>query len=287
MSDFGNLTKNSAGQPRLRHEFVGMMFALAIGEVGLQTAALVQVGHFFQFLPAYTHLVLATVVISTSWVGWSLSVAPGGRADVRRIFQWEFLVLLLDVILVIVYFILVRTIDFSQAGHLRIDPASKVAALVFVIFALYLVWDLISKVLVSLKNKEPDWQRNYGSRIIPTVICLGIAWAVWQSATTSGASHELSVDFALLCLILLFRALKDLVSAVLSNKSIDGTEEKSLWAPLAWSAVLTLGVVVGVLATRYSWPIPTPTGNLTETKRSHLSSGKAPQKTSPRVNRHE
>lgn len=31
-------------EPTLRHEFVGMMFALTIGEVGLQAAALVKAG---------------------------------------------------------------------------------------------------------------------------------------------------------------------------------------------------------------------------------------------------
>lgn len=32
-------------EPTLRHEFAGMMFALTIGEVGLQAAALVKAGH--------------------------------------------------------------------------------------------------------------------------------------------------------------------------------------------------------------------------------------------------
>ena len=94
-----------------------MMFAVAIGEVGLQSAALVRSGHFEQFLPAYSHLLLATIMIATSWVGWSVSVAPGARKDVDGIYQWEFVVLLIDVALVVIYFILVRTIDFTEAPH--------------------------------------------------------------------------------------------------------------------------------------------------------------------------
>ena len=35
-------------EPKLRHEFVGMMFAVAVGEVGLQTAALLQAGPIFR-----------------------------------------------------------------------------------------------------------------------------------------------------------------------------------------------------------------------------------------------
>jgi hypothetical protein len=70
-------------QPKLRHEFVGMMFAVAIGEVGLQAAALFKTGDFLRYLPAYSHLTLATIMIATSWVGWTLSVAPGARRDGR------------------------------------------------------------------------------------------------------------------------------------------------------------------------------------------------------------
>lgn len=100
--------------PKLRHEFVGMMFAVTIGEVGLQAAALVKVGHPWHFLPAYSHLLLATVVIAASFVGWSLSPAPGAQEDVRNVLHPEFLVLLLDVFLVIVYFILVRSVDLDR-----------------------------------------------------------------------------------------------------------------------------------------------------------------------------
>jgi hypothetical protein len=101
-------------EPTLRHEFVGMMFALTIGEVGLQAAALVKTGHFVHYLPAYSHLLVATVMIATSWVGWSLSRAPGARLDVTGIFQWEFVILLLDVSMVITYFILVRAFECTS-----------------------------------------------------------------------------------------------------------------------------------------------------------------------------
>lgn len=37
--------------------------------------------------------------------------------DVDGIYQWEFVVLLIDVALVVIYFILVRTIDFTEAPH--------------------------------------------------------------------------------------------------------------------------------------------------------------------------
>src|SRR5579862_6393754 len=112
-------------EPRLRHEFVGMMFAVTIGEVGLQAAALVQAGHVVHFLPAYSHLILATVMIAASWVGWTLSPSPGATQDVSGVFQPEFLVLLVDVLLVIVYFILVRRVDFTGEKLIRLTASAS------------------------------------------------------------------------------------------------------------------------------------------------------------------
>src|SRR5579864_8561232 len=100
--------------PKLRHEFVGMMFAVTVAEIGLQVASLVQQKNFSQqyCIPAYVHLVLATFVVATSWVGWTLSQSPGARHDVTKIFEVEFWVLLTDMALVIFYFVLVRSVEF-------------------------------------------------------------------------------------------------------------------------------------------------------------------------------
>jgi hypothetical protein len=240
--------------PQLRHEFVGMMFAITIGEVGLQAAALVQARHPAHFLPAYGHLFLATIVVATSWVGWSVS---GARQDVRRVFQWEFIVLLIDVSLVITYFILVRTIDFGREGTPpRVDPASKVATLVFVIFLLYFVWDCITKIAM-LKNPK-DWLLNYGSRMIPTVVCLLVSGIVWQEVEVADLPHRLSADFALLCLVLLFRALKDLISAGFTKQMHPHPFLHRTKVPIAWSVVCICGITLGTLATKYSWPLPLP-----------------------------
>ena len=242
--------------PQLRHEFVGMMFAITIGEVGLQVAALVQAGRVIHFLPAYGHLLLATIVVATSWVGWSVSMAPGARQDVHRVFQLEFLILLIDVVLVITYFILVRTIDFGKEGSPpRIDPPSKVAQWVFLIFILYFLWDIITKVFIYAKEPAGDWIRDYGSRMIPAIICLIASWIVWRQVEGADRPHWLSADLALLSLVLLFRALKELISACFPR---DARRSENILnrikVPVRWTLLLIFGVTIGTLATKFSWP---------------------------------
>lgn len=260
MSNSHSSRSPSEPEAKLRHEFVGMMFAVTIGEVGLQAAGLVQAGHLKQFLPAYGHLLLATVVVATSWVGWSASVAPGARKDVDHVFQWEFLVLLLDVFLVVIYFILVRTIDFGNEEKPRIDPASIVARWIVVIFALYVAWDLLTKVVISWrdgatsKNKwrghfDQSWRRSTGSRMVPSFVCFFLACLIWQWLRTADRPHYLTADFSLLGLVLLFRALKELVSAYFPGSQKPRMSKKSA---VTCSVVCGLFMLSGIVWTAYS-----------------------------------
>jgi hypothetical protein len=253
------------------------MFAITIGEIGLQVAYLVQAGHVWQFLPAYTHLWLATFAVAVSWVGWSKSTK---REDVQRVFEFAFIVLLLDMAMVVTYFILVRTVDFSPEGHQRIDGASDVAKWHIVIFALYLIWDLVTKVLmyrrpdhVRLGDGLPKWRSSMASwlgsldglnmwfesdgvRMIPTIFCLGIAWVLRDQFKGADKLHWITADFALVFLILLFRALKDWISWWQDTKTAKTRRKFHLRLSICLSCLCFLGVFVGAVATRDRWRLP-------------------------------
>jgi hypothetical protein len=269
---------NSESEPKLRHEFVGMMFAVAIGEVGLQTGNLVQAHHWVHFLPAYSHLFLATVVIATSWIGWTLSPSPGARADVKSVFEWEFSVLLLDVLLVVVYFILARSVDVVGEKELRLNASSAPESFwIFVMFCFYLVWDFFSKVVVYLSKKRREaWLYNYGIRIAPTISCCFLAYLTKRLVQGADPPHVLTADLSLIALVLLFRSLKDLTSALCpkpdAHKHIVRARKK--WA-IAWSLFFGLVMVVGILWTRL-WPIPRSIA--VEIRDTSLTSGSGPEK---------
>jgi hypothetical protein len=238
-------------RPRLRHEFVGMMYAVTIGEVGLQAAALVKMGHPWHFLPAYSHLLLATVVIATSFVGWSVSLrwVLGAQDNGPNVFHPEFLVLLLDVSLVIVYFILVRTVEFAGEGRPpSIAPAERVAFWIKFVFILYVVWDFLTLKAYSIPLRI--W---FGEFIVPTVICFGLA--LWARCLVNGAdcSHLVTADLALLSLVLLFRALKNFGAA------FSRAPPKTPWTKLRTarsSIVCGVLMLLGLLWTVLAWPLP-------------------------------
>jgi hypothetical protein len=82
-----------------------MLFALAVSEVAIHAADLVSAsGNLSDKLPALTHLVVGLVLIAASWVGWRRSVSPGMKERVEYVFSLPFIGLLLDVLLVILYF---------------------------------------------------------------------------------------------------------------------------------------------------------------------------------------
>ena len=261
----GDAASHTENGPALRREFVGIMFALAVGEVGLQTAALVQAasGNTIQYLPAYSHLFLALFVIAASWVGWSRTQVASAKKDVHGLFEWAFVVLLLDTAMVVTYFILVRTVDFSD--DCRIDPASRVAFWHVVIFALYLTWDAVTKVAMYPKPADASWvggwwqldgeklreQKQIIKRAWPTLICLVLSIVLWRLFVAFDPKHEhlLAADFALLSVVLLFRALKGVIPGPKPNAAITTRNRR-------WAICLSAAFVLGTFLSLYSIPLP-------------------------------
>jgi hypothetical protein len=244
---------DSSSEPKVRHEFVGMMFAVTIGEVGLQVASLVHAKHYAHFLPFYSHLILATIVITSSWVGWSLSQAPGNRRDVSGIFTSGFCTLLLDVSLVITYFIMVRTIDVGKLPEQpRIDTPEKEAWLIVLMFALYFLWDVVTKIFAYDKSRDGTWGRNCGLRMVPTCVCLILAIVVRLQVAGCQLDHYVNADIALLALALAFRAFKDVVSEGVPRKGKEFKPRKLVVAAV-WSFVCVLGIGFGIASAKFSW----------------------------------
>jgi hypothetical protein len=204
----------------LRYIFVQMLFSLTAAEIARELAGLALDPPSFALdkWPGYAHLILAATVVVTSWVGWSSSEANRQVEPAVSSFSVPFFVLLTDVALVVLYFILVRGAEVPKDGKVPTPSGTVETATIAWIFGGYLFWDFLTKAVVRPKDKEaapgfyrrvytgPMWRRGW--RI--SGVCLLIALAVWffLSAVSSVIGVVL-VDAALLFLVLLFRALKE------------------------------------------------------------------------------
>src|SRR6266404_3490475 len=196
-----------------RFAFVEMLFALAIAEVAISSAHLVAIeSNWTSKLPATSHLLLAALLIATSWLGWSGSKWRKAGRTSDSPFTWDFIGLSIDVLLVVIYFILVRQADISEDPPFHLRPASAVpeAKLILLVFFVYIVWDIASDVI-----KEPEklgFAQRFGLGIACTlcsVICMGLAAGFWWRANyVSSPFDVMMLDLSLACVVLLFRAIK-------------------------------------------------------------------------------
>ncbi|QDT21915.1 hypothetical protein [Gimesia chilikensis] len=143
---------NIKDETSLHSEFVGMLFALAIAQVAVESADLVN--HKFyslksDFLPAFSHLFLATTIIGSSWIGWKSS--KSSMSKINNIFTLNSIELLIDVFLVVCYFIIVKSVEtISPLGHFV--PSAKPEVLwTTVILTTYFLWDLLTKLFKKIE----------------------------------------------------------------------------------------------------------------------------------------
>lgn len=192
----------------LHFDFVGMLFALAIGQVAVEVGNLVtsQTANsktLVEFLPAYGHLFLATIIIAASWVGWGSS--GSSRSPINSIISWDFIELLIDVFLVVCYFVVVRSVEsLEPCVNDRITPSAAAETLwTTVILVTYFFWDCLTKI--TKKHEEGFWQRGWAS-----LACALLSIVAYFSLPTSSNNlvTVLVVDLSLLLLIILFRIMK-------------------------------------------------------------------------------
>jgi hypothetical protein len=199
-------TEETASKPEVRFGFVELLFALVAAEIATQTAKVIIQGAGPASYAAYSDLVLSLFVVASSWVGWTHSGAPGNRADVREVFSWPFVVLILDVLLVVAYFFLVT----SATLHLS-DPPDKLTARnssgsLCLVFVGYLLWDLVTRIIMD----TPEGRTGiFWSRIWISAACVLFSLGAWfWLRDARGVLAVVLADLGLLALVVVFRALK-------------------------------------------------------------------------------
>jgi hypothetical protein len=200
----------------LRFAFVSMLFALTIGNIVTQFTQLLTIPTYY---PAYFHLLLAVFVVVTSWVGWARSQAPGNVQPIQAVFSWDFIVLLVDIFLVLCYFTIVKGAEMPQSGTHVTASADNETFWMIIIFAGYLFWDFLTKVVIKSQSNLSFWKRLSTPYFIikglmVTGGCLAsiiiIRCIFWNISSDRGV---ILVDILLIAIVFIYRALKQFINA--------------------------------------------------------------------------
>jgi len=200
------MSNQDQSRTQLHLTFVEMLFALAIGQIAIDLSKLIDyqllsTQTFWAVVPAYSHLMLAFVVVSTSWVGWRNSRFCG--TQIKDVFTLDYFELAIDIGLVVMYFILARAVEIPDSPDNSFSPnASFETKTVAIIITTYLLWDLIS---CRAKFKEKFTQRLWVSVCCTVISWLLVLYGIGGAGTVSAV---LFADLCLIALILTFRAMK-------------------------------------------------------------------------------
>jgi hypothetical protein len=208
--------------------FVEMMFAVAVGDTAMQIAKVVRLVDdssqqiqeaVLSVAPSITHLALVLVVIATSWVGWAHSESTrkymeelSGIYSYSRpyLLSFQFVMLLVDVFLVVCYFILSEAAELPELDsqkHLTLKPTiSQEIFWIMVVLGTYLVWNVLIATHGKRKEQLSFFASQRGWRMLLAVVALLIpVVAHFRQPTTPSVAQALMYDGALLGAILLFR----------------------------------------------------------------------------------
>lgn len=191
----------------LRWILVQMLFSLTIAEIARQAAKL-QAQHrpWRDAVPAIVHLLLVTAVVTTSWVGWSLAVGyePHAEHRIQGVFGLPFVVLIVDVALVIVYFIMATGPEVPPSRDIVTAPSVRNDSFwLMVVFLGYVVWGILVKWIMHGGDEfiEQGW---------PSILCLVLSLVMWGLLRNMNALETvLLADAGLIALVFLFRAMRE------------------------------------------------------------------------------
>lgn len=197
---------------KLRLDFIGMVFTLAITQVGLEIGDFFSKGLSFKDHPyVFTHLALTVYIIASSWVGWQISKSKGSNEKLKHTFGLPFVILIIDLSLVIAYFVLVKGVDKPSDTVPKADSYTEYKWSL-IIFIIYLIWDFFTKyVYEDEKNNEQIKRdrRKFLGRGYQSFICILITIFVIGPMTAYKSSYAvMATDLTLIFVFVLFRGLK-------------------------------------------------------------------------------
>lgn len=195
----------------LRWLLIGMLFALVIGEIASQTGRLVAAVRVLkpfannkssEFWAIVAHLILVTTVVTTSWVGWSMSLRNDAQ-HLHWVFSWPFVLLLIDLAIVICYFLMVGAVTAPKDAWVFVPSAREDSFLLLVIFWGYFFWGIVNQLCLN-NGWDQLWAHAW-----PTLVGCFLMLAIWLIVKNrKTAKSAIMADIVMLAIVLLYRYTK-------------------------------------------------------------------------------
>ncbi|WP_404344227.1 hypothetical protein [Vreelandella venusta] len=231
-------------QNELQKTFIAMLFAFVASAVALQLSntlvvlteewtktnpvSLIEriIDSEYLLLSAMSHSLLALMLFSMSWVMWSKSQAAGHIKDIESVFSLKYTTLLLEVLLVVMYFSIVNSAEGNiekyketkQVSDFISNPSAYPEAKQMIwVFAIFAIWDIIVDVIKSPKASSSSKVMQKGKDFIQgvlvyctlSVVCLLAAlWVSLNHSLESSAINAVIGDISLILILLFFNRAK-------------------------------------------------------------------------------
>jgi len=180
--------------------FTDVIFGLVITQIFIQAVP------YSKLSPeVLLHLGLALVVVIGSYIGYRKSLK---RRDVPlSFFSWPLIRFGLDLAMIFCYYLLAVTPNTgTNPASATVDPKFD-AAVLLIIFALYVLWDVISWIMdISGYVVIFKWPRAVIT-IVGLVLCVVVLWVSHHLGRTG--NETLGIDAALIAIVLAYRWAKD------------------------------------------------------------------------------
>lgn len=277
-------TNTPTGQSQLQKTFIAMIFAFVISfhaqTITEYIAVITNNWSVFPYISTITidfiavgsQIILALLMILISWVMWSKSQAIAHLNDINQIFTIKFVTFILEILLVTLYYGLVKSleVDFSEfsktknvSSYITNLSAKPEAFLMTLIFGIFLVWDLIIDIFKSPTNPVAlgnlNKLKNFFKGFLVYCLISLISFLAALLILTTTPSHSSALitifsDLALICILLFFYQAKILEYYLLkifpdqdSRPNTKRTDPPTLWETTRVVVLVMLFIIFSVV----------------------------------------
>lgn len=231
-------SQSSSGQHQLQKTFIAMIFAFVISYHAQTITEFIAVitnnwttfpissEITYDFIAVTTQIILALLMVSISWIMWSKSSAKAHTDDIETIFSVKFIAFIIEILLVTLYFGLIKSLEVDISEFNKNKDLSKYitnlsakpeAFLMTLVFSIFLLWDLIIDIL-----KTPPQTTTFIYKVknffrgclvycsISTICFIGSLLILVNTPVTASPFVAIFSDLALISVLLFFNQAKAL-----------------------------------------------------------------------------